>query len=161
MPKAATSSRNSVVPPQRAHRRLAGAGTPTAHPVRSLPADMGDDIPTISRSPQHRQEITSNSTKKATLAAINSPRKDFDVVHANCKEIIQKTEQSNRTLADSIRKQAENYSECRAQMVANIREFSVDEQKAMDKASRLANEVSQLQERLDTAISDYENLISR
>ncbi|KAJ5146599.1 uncharacterized protein N7515_001163 [Penicillium bovifimosum] len=160
MPKAATTSRNPLVPPQRAVRRSTGAERSLAQPIGTLPGSEAGGIGPTSQRQVNVREVPGR-TSHASRTNQDERDGNFEIVHANCKKTIENADAINRQLAAQ-------FNEKRREIAANAQLFSRERSEMRTKMQqyrleiqRLNGEVTRLEALLETANSNARNLVSR
>ena len=97
-----------------------------------------------------------------------APDQDFDVVHAHCEVALKEAESYNRRLVNRLNEKQREMTTVnqridreRVQAGARLSQMSLEKQKAVDEAHRLRKEILEVQERLDAALNDSRNFVSR
>ncbi|KAJ5414986.1 hypothetical protein N7509_000084 [Penicillium cosmopolitanum] len=163
MPKAAATSKNPTVPPQRAARRSMGAARPLMQPVATLPETEDSDV-----RPRLHRSTNGRITRLPKAAKQDDTEEDFDKDHPECLEAIRDAEETNRRLTTRLNAQrreatasAQRLSRERKEMAVKNQQYRSEIQKQSNELQRLNEEVSRLQRLLDAANSDAHNLVQR
>ncbi|KAJ5146638.1 uncharacterized protein N7515_001202 [Penicillium bovifimosum] len=168
MPKAATTSRNPLVPSQRAVRRSTGAERSLPQPIGTLPGSEAGGLEPTSQRPMNIREVPGRTSYASRTLNQDDRDENFELVHANCKKTIENAVAINRQLTArfnekrrEIAANAQRFSRERSEMMTKIQQYSLEIQKQSGEVQRLNGEVTRLETLLETANSNARNLLSR